>query len=347
MNEHNTKALIVGAGAMGLAVGYHLGLAGVDLTYLVRPSRLAELAEPQQLYAYHEARLNTFTGYRTVADVADIDTSALDYVLITLDGSAMRSADGASLLAALGGAVCQSGAIVLVGGVGVGLREYVAATMGLSPDRVLSCLLGALSYQVGRVEMPPIAPDQQQLLEQASLAYVQSGKTGLFIEARNRQAAKAFAALYNRSGVSRCVVINTSMFGILSTAPFPYFLISEIAGWPIPENLAKHEELWRLHRRAAGELMALPQHGALGRLLRLLMTERLQLLLWRSLERGARPMDLTAFNRFHHGGKVQEQDLNLMRDCVSIGRSQNAEMPALSEVLSRLERHGAARTSQA
>ena len=44
MTNEKPGVLIVGAGAMGLVIGYHLSLAGAQITFLVRPQRLAALA---------------------------------------------------------------------------------------------------------------------------------------------------------------------------------------------------------------------------------------------------------------------------------------------------------------
>ncbi|WP_199821983.1 2-dehydropantoate 2-reductase N-terminal domain-containing protein [Streptomyces sp. XY152] len=38
---------IVGAGSMGVVTGYHLGLAGASVTFLVRPHRQAQSSRPR------------------------------------------------------------------------------------------------------------------------------------------------------------------------------------------------------------------------------------------------------------------------------------------------------------
>ena len=48
------SVLIVGAGATGLPIGYHLALAGADITYLVRPGRKAALDSRPPLYCYDD-----------------------------------------------------------------------------------------------------------------------------------------------------------------------------------------------------------------------------------------------------------------------------------------------------
>jgi len=57
------------------------------------------------------------------------------------------------------------------------------------------------------------------------------------------------------------------------------------------------------------------------------------------MERDCLPVDYSAFNRFHHGGKVREQDIQVLRDVLASGRSQGRAMPALTELLARYEAH--------
>jgi hypothetical protein len=49
------------------------------------------------------------------------------------------------------------------------------------------------------------------------------------------------------------------------------------------------------------------------------------------------PLDYQAFNRFHHGGKVRAQDVEILHDCLAEGRSTGHAMPALEDLLERLE----------
>jgi Ketopantoate reductase PanE/ApbA len=339
--------LIVGAGAMGLIIGYHLSLAGSQITFLVRPQRLAELATPQRLYNYRDGQLRTFSDYRAVATTAEIDARSLDYVLLTLDGSAMRTVEGSTLLKDIGAALQDSSATLMFGGVGVGLREHVVRLAGLPSERILSCALGLLAHQVAGAQLPIHPPTRPELLAQAHVAYVQgSNKRGLVVAARPTLPAKNFRELYNRCGVSRCQRMNSTLFEIVCKLPYPLFAISELAGWPRAEVLAGNKSLWQLNRRAQGEIMSLRQHGWIGRLIQHVMTERVQLKVALKMEHDAWPMDLAAFNRFHHGKKVQQQNIEIMRDCIAVGERDGSAMSALKEVLDQLERHTATKTAR-
>jgi len=325
---------------MGLVTGYHLSLAGAEVTFLVRPARLAQLASPQILYCHNDRALKTLSAYRAISSIGEIDAHSLDYVLVTLDGATSRNAEGSALLRSIGIALAGTSTHLLIGGVGVGLREHYLKTTGLPPERVLNSFLGLLSYQLDKADIPVNPPARPEIISRASMAYVQfPSKAGFVIDSTYPRAAKDFAALYKRCGVSRCVVMNPALFKIVSNMPFPLFAISEIAGWPKSEDLARNKELWRLNRLAQGEIMGLKQQGWIGKLMRLVMTEKMHLKLLQKLEKDSLPIDFVAFNRFHHGGKVQAQDIEIMRNCVAVGISQGFAMSALKEVLARLDAH--------
>ena len=92
--------------------------------------------------------------------------------------------------------------------------------------------LGLLSHQVS-ANLPLRAPTDPTLLAKASIAYRHfSNKVGFFIETRNPAAAREFAALYDRCGVSRCGSMNKTVVNIITNSAFPMLAASEIAGWP-------------------------------------------------------------------------------------------------------------------
>lgn len=338
--QKKPSVVVVGVGAMGLVTGYHLSLAGAEVTFLVRPARLAQLASPQILYCHNDRELKTFSAYRAISSIGEIDTQSLDYVLVTLDGATSRTAEGSALLRSIGTALAGTSTLLLIGGVGVGLREHYLMTTGLPPDQVLNSFLGLLSYQIDKADIPVNPPARPEIISQAGMAFVQfPNKVGYIIDSSYPQAAKDFAALYNRCGVSRCAIMNPTLFKIVGNMPFPLFAISEIAGWPKSEDLARNKQLWRLNRLAQGEIMGLKQHGWIGKLMRLVMTGKMHLKLAQKLEKDSLPIDFGAFNRFHHGGKVQAQDIEIMQNCVAVGVSQGYAMSALKEVLARLDAH--------
>ena len=114
---------------------------------------------------------------------------------------------------------------------------------------------------------------------------------------------------------------------------FPVIAIYERAGWPDAATLVGNRELLSLGARAMGEILALPEHGWRGKLASLIMGPKTLAKTLTSMERNCLPLDYTAFNRFHHGGKVRAQNLQVMRHCAEAGRAQGRPMTALTELI--------------
>lgn len=336
------SVLIVGAGAVGLALGYHLSLAAADITFLVRPGRKAVFAAPQQLYCYDDNALKTFAAYSVVEDVAELAEQQFQFVIVTLDGHASRSAEGTAVLRGLGDAIRDTDATMILCGVGSGLRDHYLETMRIADDRLLVGLLGMVSHQPSAA-LPVHAPTDPVQLAKASVCYKHpANKIGFRIGTSNAAAARQFAELYNRSGVSRCSLVNPFLVNSAS-AFLPVYMACEIAGWPKDfATVVADKELWRLACRAQGEIMALPQNGWLGRLMAMILGPRLTAYVHLSLQRELRPLDYQAFSRFQHGGKVRAQDVESLGIDLADGQRQGQPMAALQTLLARLAAHDAA-----
>ncbi len=343
--EKKPAILIVGAGSMGMVTGYHLQLAGVDVTFLVRPTRVEDFKPPQLLYCYDDATLKKFDDYRVIGNMSESGGKPLDFVIVTLDGATTRSAEGTAVLRDIGNAIRSTAAYLVMGGVGVGLREHYLKTTGLPENRVFGGFLGLLAHQVS-ANLPVNPPTDPATLAKASMAYRHfSNKKGFLLETRVPEAARAFAALYDRSGVSLCGAMGKTLVDIVTNSAFPMLAASEIANWPNVTALVANKELWQLACRAQAEIMALPQHGLLGKLMAVIMGPGITAKLQLKLEREMLPLDYQAFNRFHHGAKVRAQDVQVMQNCVADGERQGKPMASLRELLARQAAHHATTTT--
>ncbi|HEX8420257.1 MAG TPA: TSUP family transporter [Sphingomonas sp.] len=333
------KVLIVGAGAMGLTLGYHLHLAAASVTYLVRPGRVAELSRPHVLYSYDDAQLKSFSDYAVASEIEAATASQPDYVIVTLDGASTRSAEGTALLRELGAAISATDAILIGGGVGLGLRDHYVATTGLADKRIMMATLGSLAYQVDRVDLPVHPPTDATLLGRADIAYRHYGKAGLMVENRDPAAARRLAALYDGCGVARCMAIEPHLLAMISESPFAIFTASELMGWPSAASLAKNKPLWRLAVKAVQEVVRMKHRGWRGKVAGIMLRRSVVSKIWGSIEKASRPLDFQAFNAFHHGRKVGKQDIEIMEACVAQGERNGQSMASLKRLLAMLATH--------
>lgn len=324
--------LVVGAGALGVVTGYHLALAGAEITFLVRPGRLKDLQKPQQLYCFDNNETRGFSAYSSIASADEAAQKQYDFLLLTLDGASCRSEEGQALLQSLGEAIRPGDAVLVVCGMDV--REHCREMMGLPGERVLEGTQRMLSYQVDRANMPVHPPTDPGRVAEADFAYRHTGgNDGFTIVSEPSAAARPFADLYNRCGVSRCRSMGRGMYTMFTRSFFPVIAIYERAGWPDAAALVEQRELLTLGARAMSEILSLPEHGWRGKLASLVMGPKALAKTLTSMERDCLPMDYTAFNRFHHGGKVREQNLQVMRRCAEAGRAAGRPMPALTEII--------------
>ncbi|GLY02381.1 2-dehydropantoate 2-reductase N-terminal domain-containing protein [Actinoplanes sp. NBRC 101535] len=335
----NAAVLVVGAGAVGLSLGYHLQLAGADVTFLVRPGRREAFAAPRRLYDYNDDTVRTFDGYRTVEDTTELAGQRFAFVLVTLNGHVSRTAQGAATLREVGDLISDDAdAVVLMDGIGVGLREFYLETMGISGDRLLLGFLGMLAHQ-GSAGLPVPAGADPAAIAAADICYVHPAtRTGFTVARSNPAAAKKFAALYDRSGVSKVGFMPAKVADIIGSAVFTIYTACDIAGWPPVAHVVADKPLWSLAVRAQREILTLPRNGLFGKIAALVMGSRITAAIHLKQETGMRPLDTAAFNRFHHGGKVRAQDMDVLRDFAAEGQRHGQPMTALRALLARAER---------
>jgi len=336
------KILIVGAGAGGLITGYHFALSGIDVTFFVRPSRMDEMAQkPKRLYCYNDHKVKLFDEYATLCDMDDVAAKKFDYVLTTLDGNAMHSDEGMALLGDLGNAVRESNSILVCLGAAHGIEEFFVKQTGHPIER---CLFGSFSLLSHNVPLPDQRFEEsidQEALAGCVFAYTHLGKGngGLVLTRTNRDLGKELAEVYGRSGVSSCMVMpNLRVMDCMSYFLAPSFVAFEIEGWPEPDDIYETES-WRLAEKATMELFALPQHGLSGKVVAALGGPLNMLTkMFKNMSRDASPLDFHAFNKFHHGGKVVEQDISLARDALSQEEGRGRKLPNLRSLMARLDK---------
>lgn len=339
MNTSTTpRVLIVGAGSIGMILGYHFSLAKADVTYLVRPARVERLSKTQTLYSYDDNSLKYFDSYSVISDHSSIAKGKFDFILLTLDGASLQSEDGIKLARAIGDAVKGTNTKVIQGGMFVDSRRWFQSVSGLDDDQFTNAYFAILAYSPGAVTLPLHGETDPALLEKADLAYSDRFGVGLFVDDSTPSIAKDFVDLYNACGVSKATVVPAKDFAMYANAMFALFAGCELLGWPEFSHIDPSNDTWRLAIAAMKEIQTLSTYGEVGRMAAETTTETSALEEQVTMEKQMWPLDLQAFNRFHHGGKVNKQDRAILAASLAAGQNEGKEMPALSELLSRLER---------
>ncbi len=330
------QVLIVGAGALGLTCAYHLQLAGAGISFLVRPHRQEALSRPQQFYCYNDHSLKTLEDYRVFTAAEDLQGQHFDFVLLTLDGATCRSEQGVATLSALGKELAGTGANLVICGVGIGLYEHVKRTTGFAEANLLEGSMKMFAYQVENAKMPLPPPTNIELHNSADIAYLFfSDRVGFFVTSRPKKAAKAFSLLWKKSGVIRCKQMPAKVYATFTNAFFPFSTACELNGWQGTDALIADQELWHLCCDAKREIMGLKRHGIVGKFFSKLMSNTRLEKMMRGTDRDAQPMGFTAFNHFHHGGKVQQQNIQIMENCAAAGEQEGRDMTAVKTLLAR------------
>ncbi|MFS2154403.1 ketopantoate reductase family protein [Rhizobium sp. Rhizsp42] len=332
----NAKVLVVGAGSMGLATGYHLSLAGAEVTFLVRPHRLPELSRPQILYSYDDNTLRTFSDYSIIDTPTRIASERYDYIVITLDGAALRASAGVEVVRQIGLAAKDQHSGIVLGTIGTSLRDWFLEQSGLPGDQVTNGALGIQCYPVAAANLPLHSPTDPKLLHQADLAYRHCWPFGFIVDQSSETVARGFAELYARSGESSCVIQTPLEFAVGITPLFAMLAACELLDWSPTTRINPASPEWELGVEATREIQGLGIHGAVGQKARQATTAQGLVEIWRTWEQDMLPLDLQEFGRYHHGGKVNVQDRLILQDCLAKGAAEGREMPFLTNLIARL-----------
>ncbi|VEU21809.1 DEKNAAC102356 [Brettanomyces naardenensis] len=325
-----SSVLIVGAGSMGLTTGYHLQLAGANVTFLVRPHH-TELSRPQLLYLLNDNTVKKYTGYKYITDPAKIADSHYDYVVITLDAANLESETGTKLTKTLGQGVSKDTKIIL-GTVGLGTRPWFLKTSGLAPDRVTNGALGVLAYSPKEAKLTVHGKVDEEALNNSDQAFVYRSPNSFVVDDIAPQVAKGFSQLYDRNGISKCLVKPAEEYAASYDA-FPIVLATlGLLSWPRFEEIDVKSDLWKLTTTALKEATELDIHGESGKELASKITEKSLLEMYLTSQKASLPLDTVDFDRYHHGGKVNKQNRGLLRRIIEEGDREGKDLAAVKKL---------------
>jgi hypothetical protein len=328
------RILIVGAGSMGLVMGYILSHTPVDVTFLVRPHRKDIMSRPQKIYCYDDNKLHTFTDYKFLTSPEDIVGGDWDYIIITLDAQQLMSEQGVKLSKTIGQAVTEK-TTVIIGTVYLDIRPWFLEKSGLKGEQVIGGNISIHAYSPRMLDKPfPLSGDTDaELLEQADQAYTDVLGAGMLVTDVSKEPAERFAKLWSDSGLSKCVVISEIELASLGAPMFPVLAAFDVMGWPDIVAGGHKGEAWSLAIAAVKEIYGLSTFGAEGIEAAKAVNEKAFDERFAGIQNVMLPLDWSAFNRFHHGGKVNGADQMLRRACLAKGREEGKEMPALEKLM--------------
>ncbi|MFF3559171.1 ketopantoate reductase family protein [Streptomyces sp. NPDC002574] len=338
--QRKPRILIIGAGSMGVVAGYHLGLGGADITFLIRPHRRADLDRPQILYSHDDNQLREFTGFSYITSPSEVTGAGYDYILVTLDGAALQSDSARSMVVQLGEAVHGTDTKIVLGTVFFGLRNWFLRITGLPSNQVTSAYAQIHSYPTHALTLPGDSSTDPELLAQADIAYADRFGPGMIVDDSAPEVANSFTEIYNASGVSSCIVAPAGQLAVNSNPMLAVLAACELVDWVPLKDLHQHTEVWDLALAAVREIQALGYHGELGRQAAAETTDATLTASLAAWENAMLPLDLQAFNRYHHGGKVNAQDQAHLMACIAAGEAEGKPMAALRELVQRTkDRH--------
>ncbi|EFC85762.1 2-dehydropantoate 2-reductase N-terminal domain-containing protein [Parafrankia sp. EUN1f] len=334
-DSRQVSVCVVGAGSMGVLTGYDLSEAGVAVTFLVRPHRQEQLSRPQFLYSYDSHSLKTYSRYDVIIDPAALSGTSFDFVVVTLDGASLSADAGRTLTREIGRAFRGTSTGVILGSIGLDIRSWFLEQSGLAETQVTQGTTGSLIYEVPRAKIPWHPGVKADLLAKADYGYQPLSPAAFVVDDSAPQVAADFAALFGVNGAGKCATLTQEEFG-LQFAAFPVIAAWELLDWPSLADLDHTNPTWQLGVEAMGEIQRLSIFGPSGPGASRQTTPENVLALFQQMETGVLPLDFAAFNAYHHGGKVNNQDHAFLRDALNRGELEGAQMPALRALVARL-----------
>ncbi|KAI0380163.1 hypothetical protein F5Y04DRAFT_258419 [Hypomontagnella monticulosa] len=338
MSEHfKPRILVIGAGSMGIITGYYLGRAGAEVTFLVRPHRAEALNRPQILYCYDDNKLKEYTGYTYITNPSEMVGAKYDYVVIALDGASLRNETGTNLVKTIGEAASGTATKVVLGSIFFDLRTWFLQTSGLPEEQVTNGHLEIHVYATKDLKLPPQASVDPELIAKADFAYTDKLEAGFTVDDSSLTVANGFAEIWNAAGISQCAVKPALECAVAINPLFPVIAACELLDWPRFQDIDDESELWRLVVASVREIQGFSIHGELGQKAAKETTEAGLLASLVAWEKHMLPLDLQAFNRFHHGKKLTAQGREHLDVCLSYGAAEGKPMAALKELMRRVK----------
>ncbi|KAF2028535.1 hypothetical protein EK21DRAFT_113703 [Setomelanomma holmii] len=330
------KVLIVGCGAVGLTQGYHLSF-GASITFLVRPGRKPAFQPPKKLYDYKTNALNVFNDYRVIESPKEVAGEDFLFVFDTLDGHTARSEGGVATLKAVANLIRDhQQTFVVYDAVGLDMEDHYATTMGIPKDRLLLAASMLAHQPTKSISLPPNA--DAGLVSHADMFYASWGDTnGLNVFNTQPKHVKTLGEIYSKHDKIRIGVLPAFM----SSAGLMVGIL-QVVSWSADgsqsfEHFRQNTELWNLMLAAQSEILNLPRFGWTGWLSSWVMGSWATAKIVTAPVEAVKPLAYHEFNDFHHGAKVNKQDIMVIEQLIADGERSKHKMVACREMCRRAE----------
>jgi ketopantoate reductase len=312
-----TRALVVGAGAVGQVYGYHLARGGAQVSFLVKPEHAPELEAGLTLYPLNRAPWRRGTPiawreYGVVTGAAAVAAERWDEVYLAMSSTALRRGDWFAALARVIG-----GATLVLLQPGPEDRRFVARH--LTDEQIVEGIITLISYRA------PLADETR--FPRPGVAYWFPPFANSPMSGARR--ASVLSTLHAGGLPARAIADVGRVAAFPTALMMPLLAVLEQAGWSFsrlraPDRLA-------LAARAGQEalaVMARHRGQAAPRLLRL-VARPLAVRLAMRLASWAMPFDVETYLRVHFT-KVGDQTRDFLRTYLALGRSGGQRTDALA-----------------
>ncbi|MFM9589984.1 ketopantoate reductase family protein [Streptomyces scabiei] len=327
--------IIVGAGSVGVLAGYDLSRAGADVTFLVRPHRREQLARPQALYSYNDHTLHHFSDYDVITDPAELSQRTADFLIVTLDGAALRAEAGLRLVSEIGRAYRGTDTKVVLATIGLQVQSWFVQQSGLADDQVALGSTGALIHEVSAAKLPLDPTVDKDLIATADYAFSHTSPAGFILEDSSPELTAAFTSLHSGEGVPAAVSMPAGQLALAAALLAP-MLAWSLLGWRPLQEIDLDDETWQVGVESTREIQRLSVFGEAGRAAAEETDAASVTGFLRQQAQDCMPIDLAAFNAYHHGGKVNRQDIEFFQQARRLAADDGAATPALDILVERL-----------
>ncbi len=318
------RALIVGAGAVGIVYGFYLQKVGAEVSFLVKERHRSGLRDGVRTYAlkmWGRYATTVFSGYGVYSDIAELPGREFDLVVLTVASDALEH----DWLASLAGSVGETARLLILQ---PGINDRAKIDQHFPADRVTQGLINFVSFQA------PLAGAARPLPENSppGIAWFLMRPSGHF---EASEAGRWLQAELAKGGFHATVIDDLPGVSARRTAQsIPVTAVLELADWKLARLVSPR--FWSLAMASSREAEAVVSGAALkGRSLsRSALRHFLRLAL--PIVKRMAPFDIEGYLAFHFT-KVGPQTLLVLDTLIEAGEgAPPRQVEALRSVRDRL-----------